>query len=70
MDNSYTINYPFLSIGYSAFVDSMSITGAVVKVRPEKFTRITAVTTNSSSISNLDYNMTEMTVHTFKVSRN
>lgn len=38
----------------------MSISDAVVKVRPEKFTRITSVTTSSSSISNLDYNMTEI----------
>ena len=38
----------------------MSISNTVVKIRPEKFTRITSVTTSSGSISNLDYNMTEI----------
>ena len=50
----------FLSIGYSAFVDSLSISDALVKVRPEKFTRIISVTTSSSSISNLNYSMYEI----------
>ena len=50
----------FLSIGYSAFVDTLSISDALVKVRPEKFTRITSVTSNSSAINDLDYSMYEI----------
>ena len=50
-----------ISVGYAAFVDSLSIGSVAAVVRPEKLTRITSVSTSSSSISNLDYNMYEIT---------
>jgi len=50
-----------LTIGYSAFIDSLSVSDVVVKVRPEKNTRISAITTTSSNITNLDYSMYEIT---------
>jgi len=55
-----TIFVILLSIGFAAFVDTLSISNVVANVRPEVNTRISAVTTNSGSISNLDYNMTEI----------
>ena len=44
-----------LTIGYSAFTDSLSITDVVSHVRVDKVVRINGVTSNSSSVSNLDY---------------
>ena len=55
-----TIFVILLSIGFAAFVDTLSISNVVANVRPEVNTRISSVTTNSGSISNLDYNMNEI----------
>ena len=45
----------FLSIGYSAFMDQLSITDAVAHVRVDRLVRINGVTTNSVQVSDLDY---------------
>ena len=50
----------FITIGYSALVSNISITDIVAHIRPDANTRITAVTTNSAYISNLDYGMQEI----------
>ena len=50
-----------LTLGFAAFVDSLGISEAVVKIRPEINTRISSATTNSGYISNLDYTMKEIT---------
>lgn len=55
-----TIFVILLSIGFAAFVDTLSINDAVAQVRPEVNTRISAVTTSSSYISNLNYNVSEI----------
>ena len=47
----------FLTIGYSAFMDQLSITNAVAHVRVDKVVRINGVTTNSVQVSDLDYNI-------------
>ena len=55
-----TIFVILLSIGFAAFVDTLSINDAVAQVRLEVNTRISAVTTSSSYISNLNYNVNEI----------
>ena len=49
-----------LTIGYSAFVDSLSITNAVAHVRIDKQVRVNGVTTNSGSVSDLDYGVSSI----------
>ena len=45
----------FITIGYSALVSNINITNIVAHIRPNADTRVTAVTTNSAYITNLDY---------------
>ena len=44
-----------LTVGYSVFTDSLSITDVVSHVRVDKVVRINGVTSGSSAVSNLDY---------------
>ena len=46
----------FLTVGYSAFSDQLTITDIVAHVRAFKLVRVNGVTTNSGYVSNLDYN--------------
>lgn len=46
----------FLTVGYSAFSDQLTITDIVSHVRVFKLVRVNGVTTNSGYVSNLDYN--------------
>ncbi len=49
-----------LTVGYSAFVDSLGITNTVAHIRAEANTRVSAVSTNSSYVSNLDYDVNKI----------
>lgn len=50
----------FLTVGYSAFSDQFTITDAVAHVRVYKVVRINGVSTDSGSVSNLDYNVSSI----------
>lgn len=50
----------FLTVGYSAFVDSLSITNTVAHIRADANTRVSAVSTSSGSISDLDYDVSRI----------
>ena len=50
-----------ITIGYSAFTNSLSITNSVAHIRADKLLRVTNVTTNSSYVSNLDYGVSSIT---------
>lgn len=56
-----TITIILITIGYSAFTNSLSITNSVAHIRADKLLRVTSVTTNSSYVSNLDYGVSSIT---------
>ena len=45
----------FLTVGYAAFMDQLAVTNAVAHVRKYELVRVNGVTTNSGSVSDLDY---------------
>ena len=50
-----------LTIGYSAFSDQLTITNSVGIIRSNVEVRVTGVTSNSSGVTNLDYNTKQIT---------
>lgn len=50
------------TVGYAAFVDTLSITGTVAHIWSDANTRVTSVTTNSASVSKIDFETNKITL--------
>ena len=47
----------FLTVGYAAFIADFSISNVVTKIRPNKVVRVTNASTNSLTVSDVDYSI-------------